>query len=127
MKGLDLRNDTRVLEDLTTYSTTLYTSEALRMIRRHDRAKGPFFLYGAYQAVRTGALDITWSLGFLGFVLCRPLSLSLRARASQCSCAAFHCLSGARSAGGTAALPRSVWPSDRGHASHLLRNGIGAR
>ena len=40
-----------MLEDNATYSTTLYTSEAVRMIGHHDRTKGPFFLYAAYQAV----------------------------------------------------------------------------
>ena len=50
-KALDLRNDTNVFFDNETYSTTLYTSEAVRMIEHHDPAKGPFFLYAAYQAV----------------------------------------------------------------------------
>jgi arylsulfatase B/arylsulfatase I/J len=50
-KFLDLRNDTNVLEDNSTYSTILYTSEAVRMIKHHDPAQGPFFLYAAYQAV----------------------------------------------------------------------------
>ena len=50
-KSLDLRNDTAVLPDNHTYSTFLYTSEGVRMIEHHDPKQGPFFLYGAYQAV----------------------------------------------------------------------------
>jgi arylsulfatase A-like enzyme len=65
---LDLHNDTkgptpddhrplqlRPLFDETTYSTELYTREALRAIDEHDRATAPapFFIYLAYQAVHS--------------------------------------------------------------------------
>merc|ERR1712232_847792 len=50
-RGLDLRNGTDVLHDSNTYSTILYTTEAVRIINHHDPRKGPLFLYGAYQAV----------------------------------------------------------------------------
>jgi len=58
--GIDLHNDTRdnegnivlrVFENNLTYSTFLYTHYIERTIMNHDSTKGPFFIYGAYQAV----------------------------------------------------------------------------
>ena len=58
--GLDLHDDhvdaagepvLRPMYDRTTYSTLLYTTAIQNAIVRHDRNLGPFFIYGAYQAV----------------------------------------------------------------------------
>jgi hypothetical protein len=41
----------QVHEFMYSCSLTRYTAEALRILEHHDPAKGPFFIYGAYQAL----------------------------------------------------------------------------
>lgn len=61
---MDLHDDTRytfknVFNETGTYSTHLYTSKAVDMIRTHNPRR-PFFLYLAYQAVH-GPLQVTYA------------------------------------------------------------------
>ena len=50
--GVDFRNNTKPVTDKNgVYSTNLFTEAVENAIKGHDRDKGPFFIYAAYQSV----------------------------------------------------------------------------